>query len=393
MKIAVVSDEHFPHTGADTEVIVNTAAALGAAGAAVTLVVPFLWKRDRFEEILSFYGVNPTFRLETVLAWPAPSRALRLEKIFHGVFADTSAAVRSADVVHSRDALPLVLGGMGGLPWSFETYRRHAEEKPWLPSLLRHLRLDRGIGAVAHTDASRADLVRLGFPDDAVVVARPGFSLSRFEPEMSRDEARARLGLPASGPYVGYVGNIHTSKGMDQLIELASLLPEATFLVVGGSPSEVAELAAERDRKKVPNVMLIGHKKPADVAPYLFASDILFAPYLEGNVRSGFLAERIRGRVLPGTPLKLYAYLASRRPIVAADQPTNGELLRHEHNALLFPPKGLAIAAAAVRRLVREPELAARLADHGKEFARGLTWDARARTMLEFFERRLARRR
>ena len=46
MKICVLSDEHYPYRGPDTEVVVNTAAALGAAGAEVELVVPHLGSRQ-----------------------------------------------------------------------------------------------------------------------------------------------------------------------------------------------------------------------------------------------------------------------------------------------------------------------------------------------------------
>lgn len=392
MKIAVVSDEHFPHTGADTEVIVNTAAALGRAGAEVTLLVPWLPRERRFEEICAYYGVGRTFELSPLFTWPFPDRALRIEKVFHGLLSDAHPAVRLADVVHSRDLLPLAVAQAARLPWSFETYRRHAEEKPWLPRLLRGAGLSRGIGAVAHTDASRRDLVTLGFPEDAVVVARPGFAFERFVPALTRAEARARTGLPRDAPIVAYTGNIHVSKGMEQLLLLAKMMPDVTFVVVGGAPAEVAALDEERRRLGAMNVDLLGHRQPAEVAPFLFAADVLFAPFLESNVRAGWLAEKFASKVLPGTPLKLYGYLAAGRPVVGADQPNNRELLLHEQNALLFPQGGLDVARDAIRRLLGDPSLAERLGRSGRELVSAFTWEGRARTMLAFFERRLAAR-
>jgi glycosyltransferase involved in cell wall biosynthesis len=393
MKIAVVSDEHFPHTGADTEVIVNTAAALGARGADVTLVVPWLpGRRDRVEEICTFYGVPGTFRVDAVAGWPWPSRELRLETLVHGLAAALSPSLRCADVVHSRDLMPLVVTQLAGIPWSFETYRRHSEEKPWLPRLSRVARLDRAVGASAHTDASRLDLIRLGFPEDAVVTARPGFAVDRFATPLSREEARRRIGVTEQGGVVAYVGNIHASKGLEQLLALAGRLPEVTFVVVGGNAAEVSELTVHRDALGLRNVNLVGHRRPADVAPYLFAADALFAPYLQSNVRTGWLAERLAPKVLPGTPLKLYAYLASGRPIVAADQATNRELLRHEENALLFPPERLDLAAESIRRLLGDRVLAERLSARGLSFVKTCTWDERAKIMLAFFERRLSAR-
>jgi glycosyltransferase involved in cell wall biosynthesis len=391
MRIAVVSDEHFPHSGADTEVIVNTAAALGAEGADVTLVVPWLWRRRRLEEIIDFYGVRPTFRLGVVPGWPAPARAFRAEKLFHGLLGDLHPAVRTAHVVHSRDVLPLAVAQMAGLPWSFETYRRHTAEKPWLAPWSRKVGLERAVGAVAHNEASRLDLMALGFPEEAVVTARPGAAPYRFEPVGSREEARKRLGLPLDEKIVVYAGNIHVSKGMEQLLALAGMVPEVTFLVVGGSPEDVAALEAERDRQGGRNIGFAGHRRPSEVPLYLAAADVLFAPFLQSNVHKGFLAEKLAPHVLPGTPLKLYSYLAAGRPIVAADQPTNRELLRPGTNALLFPPDSLDVAASAVRRLLSDTALAERLAENGRELARTFTWQVRAKTMLEFFERRLSR--
>lgn len=389
MKIAVISDEHFPHTGADTEVIVNTAAALGKAGAEVTLLVPWLRRERRLEEICTFYGVAPTFELAPLFAWPFPDRALRIEKVFHGLLSDAHPSVRHADIVHSRDLIPLAVAHATGLPWSFETYRRHAAEKPWLPRLLRGLKLGRGIGAVAHTEASRRDLVELGFPEDAVVVARPGFAFERFEPALTKADARARTGLPGKEPIVAYVGNIHVSKGMEQLLELARMMPEVRFVVIGGAPPEVAALDQERRRLGATNVQLLGHRQPSEVSPYLFAADVLFAPFLESNVRPGWLAEKLATRVLPGTPLKLYGYLAAGRPVVGADQPNNRELLVHEQNALLFPRGGLSVACDSIRRLLAEPALAESLGRTGRELVSAFTWEGRAKTMLAFFERRL----
>jgi glycosyltransferase involved in cell wall biosynthesis len=393
MKIAIVSDEHFPHTGADTEVIVSTAAALGARGADVTLVVPRLWRRRQLEAICGFYGVRPTFRLAPVLGWPAPSRSFRIEKAFHGFLATLHAAVRRADVVHSRDVLPLAVAHLTGRPWSFETYRLRAAERPWLPRVLRRARLERGIGAVAHSEASRSDLVALGFPEEAVVTARPGFAMDRFEPALSRAEARRLVGLPPEGAVVAYAGNIHASKGVEQLLDVARRLPAVTCVVVGGTAADVQALAAERDRRGLGNVTLAGHCPPSRVAPYLFAADVLFAPFLAETFHAGRLARTFGARMLPGTPLKLYSYLAAGRPIVAGDYPQNRELLREEENALFFPGGRPDLAAGAVSRLLADPALAGRLGRRGRDDVRKFTWDERARVMLAFFERRLSRAR
>ena len=69
-------------------------------------------------------------------------------------------------------------------------------------------------------------------------------------------------------------------------------------------------------------------------------------------------------------PLKLFAYLAAGRPILAPDAPDTAELLRDGDNALLVPPGRPELAAAALDRILGEPGLAERLSQQCPERAR-----------------------
>jgi len=394
VRICIVHDELYPHRGADCIVVINTAAALGRSGAEVTLATPRLWRgHQSAEAICEHYGVRPSFRLVRLPSWPPPSRRLRWEKLAHGLLGPLYAALQGFDLIHSRELVPLLAAQVAGLPWSFETYRRHAEEKPWLPPLTRRLGLERAVAAVAHTPAAAADLAEVGFDPDAVLVARPGIDPERFVPRLETATARRSCGLPVEGPIVGYAGNLHRQKGVGDVIDLAAQAPATHFLIVGGHPGEVREVQALLDARGLTNVTLIGNRPPADVARYLYATDVLFVTAIFNNTFAGSLPALLPLRILPGTPLKIYDYLAAGRPIIAADQPITRDLLRHEHNALLVPPRDAAAAARALQRLLAEPDLAARLAENARIEAQQYTWEARGRQMLEFFERRLAQRR
>ena len=390
MRIAVVSDEHFPWSGADTEVIVSTAAALGDAGAQVCLVVPRLRGRvPSAAEVCAYYGVHASFSLLTLPGWPWPNRRLRLEKIVHGLRAPLAAAVASADVVLSRDLLPLLVAEARGLPWCFETYRRHGEEKPWLRRLLGPRRLVHGLGAVAHSEAARADLVGLGFAEEAVVMARPGLTPAALSPELAPAEARVRSGLTSSMPLVGYAGNVDPSKGLDEFLAVARLVPEARFVVIGGGPSSLAGLRRAAAREGLANVSFIGHVPVARVAEHLQALDVLLVPGRYRNRRPLPVVDRLVPAGIPGTPLKLYGYLAAGRAIVAADQPWNREILVHDRNALLVAAGEPRPMAEAVRQLLRDHDLARRLGSTARADAQQYTWSARARILLAFFAERL----
>lgn len=392
MRICVLSNEHYPYRGPDTEVVINTAAALGEAGANVELVVPHLGPRQQsFEDVCAYYGVGSTFRL-TSLPTPLPtSRRWRVEKLTHGLAGPRYAAKVRADVALTRDLLALARLHALRLPWCFETYRRHAAEKPWLPRWLRNVALDRGLGAVAHNELCREDLLRLGFAPAAVLTAHVGVAKGCHEPPLSRDEVRQRCGVPLDRSVVGYVGNVRNANGVEDVLELAACLPEVTVMVVGGAPHDLERLRAVLQGRAIANVLLVGHRPASEAPAYLFAADVLFAPAVFTN--SYFRSEWINGwlpRVLPGTPMKLFNYLAAGRPIVAADQPEVREIIRDGKTGLLVAPRNGPAAAQAVRRLLAEPQLAAQLVANGRHCVRQFTWEARGNKMLAFFENRLA---
>jgi len=87
-------------------------------------------------------------------------------------------------------------------------------------------------------------------------------------------------------------------------------------------------------------------------------------------------------------PLKLFAYLAAGRPILAPAAPDTAELLQDGENALLVPP-GDAVAAAAALDRLRDPVLAARLGAAAYARSGELTWDRRAEKIEAFLTHRL----
>ena len=91
-------------------------------------------------------------------------------------------------------------------------------------------------------------------------------------------------------------------------------------------------------------------------------------------------------------PLKLYAYLAAGRPILAPTAPDTAELLEHGSNAWLVPPDNSDAAAEGLDRLLRDNALADRLAANALSLSEGLTWDARGEKIERFLRERLAQR-
>jgi glycosyltransferase involved in cell wall biosynthesis len=123
--------------------------------------------------------------------------------------------------------------------------------------------------------------------------------------------------------------------------------------------------------------------EPAALPAWLFAADVLVIPPSREPL------ERFRSCVLP---IKLFAYLAAGRPILAPEAPDTAELLAHGQTAWLVPPDRPAAAAEALDLLLGDGVLATRLSANAQRLSEGLTWDRRARAIARFLQARLAQR-
>jgi len=160
------------------------------------------------------------------------------------------------------------------------------------------------------------------------------------------------------------------------LIEAHRITGERAWLViVGGSPQrrhleELKVLVASLGLRRV---ILTGFVPPVQVPAYLQAADLLALP------NSG-AAEISR---LYTSPLKLFEYLASGRPVIASDLPSIREILTHGLNGWLVPPDDPPALAAGITTLLDAPDLGSALARQGRAIARQHTWLKRAEGLME----------
>ncbi len=170
----------------------------------------------------------------------------------------------------------------------------------------------------------------------------------------SKVEVRTELGISASQPLVLYSGTLEAYQGLDLLISAASFLrkshPDARVLVVGGDPSQVAAAKKQADQQEV-NIVFTGQRPPYEIPRFIGASDILVSPRVSGM----------------NTPLKIYSYLRSGKPIVATDLVTHSQVL-DESTAMLVPAEPKAFALG-IGQLIDHPEERERIASSALEMA------------------------
>ncbi len=168
-------------------------------------------------------------------------------------------------------------------------------------------------------------------------------------------ELRQRLGLDGS-PVVLYAGTFEPYQGLELLVDSARIAlqsrPELRFVLVGGKPHQVEKLKARVSALGLADKFLFaGEVSPSQVRSYLELASILVSPRTEGI----------------NTPLKLYSYLRSGKPILATNVISHTQVLNQEV-ALLRAPDCRDFAEG-ILMLLDNPALCERLARNAKEMA------------------------
>ena len=366
-----------PGRDACREQSVNTAAALARRGVDVTLLMPRLAGdpdvsaadlRDYFEVEGEFRVVQRRARWASELFVPS---ALWLRQVFR------DEALKGADLLYSRIPAMLAFGRYSPLPFATDHYRPWPDDWPWLRPTVRGTAGRRhSLGFILHSEYAATSYRRAGIPAQQLLVAHNGADPKRMLPRLGKADARRRLGLPADRPILLYAGRINGEKGLDSLLALAGRRPDATVVLVGSEGDGPVEQKAAR----IANVRVEPWQAPGALAPWLYAADILAIPPAAAPLRD------FSNCVLP---MKLFAYLAAGRPILAPISPDTAELLEDGKNALLVPPDDPEAAAAGLDRLLGDPAFARDLGENARLLAEGLSWDDRAARIYAFLRERL----
>lgn len=357
----------------------GTVAALARRGHEVTLVMPVGEgaPAPSAGELRAWFEVVGDFRVAHRRSRWAGEGLLPSLMWLRQLFADPEA--READLLYCRIPAMLAVGSRAPVPFALDHYRPWPDQLQAVRPLIRRtLRAPRCAGLIVHSEYAASSYRRLGIDEDRLLVAHNGFDPPADPPD--RDEARARLGLSRDRPILVYAGRIDETKGLDRLLALADLRPDVLFVLVGSEGDGPIERAAARRA----NVEVRGWAPPAELPVWLAAADVLAIPPTRAPL------ERFGNCVLP---MKLFAYLAAGRPILAPVSPDTAELLVHDESAWLVPPDDPAAAAAGLDRLFGDAALRGRLGEAAAQLSAGFTWDKRAERISAFLERRLAAQR
>jgi len=216
-----------------------------------------------------------------------------------------------------------------------------------------HVRMDAVVTVCE--DIKKVIVASGNLPPEKVNVIYAGVDLSRFDPAKSdRQRVRREWGVAPDETLLVQVG-AREWKGWKDLISAAAVLAAdhprlKTAIVACEDDAKKAEVSAfAREKGIADRVLPIGFR--SDMPDVLAAADIVADLSYEGLGITGTLREA----------------MALGVPVVASEAGGNPELVVDGESGILVPPRDPSAMAAAVRRLLTDPTLAALLARGGRE--------------------------
>jgi glycosyltransferase involved in cell wall biosynthesis len=334
--------------------------ALANRGLDVTVLGPDLPQEvDSCE--LTFVPVQRRYHLVEWLTMSDYSRALEsasadlrasfvYERVVAGSFAGTAVA--------GTLGVPLVLEFNGSNTWIAENWggRRLAFSR--LASALERRNLRSASLVVVLSNALKDEVVALGVSPERVLVNPVGVDAEELAPLRTDDPAALRRELGLSDvPTVAFIGTFGPWHGVGLLAEMiartAADHPAARWLLIGGGPLHASVARDIESRGFADAVTLTGVIPRGRAMRLLAAADVCVSPHVPNPDGSRFF----------GSPTKLFEYMALGKAVVGSDLEQIGEVIDDGRNGLLHPASDAAAAAAAVSRLLADPELRARLGE------------------------------
>jgi glycosyltransferase involved in cell wall biosynthesis len=305
-----------------------------------------LRKKDLSEETLESLGIDITYLHKSKFD---PSTLSALLKIIRR---------KHIDILHLHGYGATTFGRLAGAMRRIPTIlHEHANltTTPWYQKVADAVLEPQTDIAIAVSQSTAEFVVKARqLPPEKVKVVYLGVPLEEFSRPRSADEiaaARAELGIAPGEFVIGSVTRLHDSKGNSFLVDAARQVidraPAARFLLFGEGPL-LGDLQAQAAALGLHDrFVFAGFTK--DVPRAVSAFDISVFPSL-----------------WEGTPLTVFEALAMGKPIVATDADGLLDVLTHDRDALIVPKRDAAALAAAMVRMIDEPDTRRRLGDQAR---------------------------
>lgn len=376
MKLFYFSGSTLPSEHANTVHVMKMCAALTReCSHEVTLFAKSGDKKTSAKSLFDLYDAHPSFKI-----YSAPNiKAPILSGLVRCLFTIRHAVQRKTkcDIIYGRDiwSLSFFVGCKKPLILELHEIPKNTLQRIALKRILKAKNFE---GCVVITHGLKTDLLLFAkhLNDNHILIAPDGADININKPSLAPLKSRSNT-LNA-----GYAGSLYKGKGLERIIDIAHYTPHITFHIFGAPQKDMDK---EWKETLPNNIVFYGHIPHGQIFNYLSSCDALLAPYQESiHINTGADISRWI------SPLKLFEYMATLKPIICSDLPVIREVLTNEYNALLVEPDNTKSWMQALERIISDENLISEISRNAyNDLEKKYSWGKRAQKITRFFEKAL----
>ncbi len=373
MKLIYIDSARLPTEKAHGYQTCKMCEEFARAGIEVELLIPNRSNQIK-QDIFSYYGLQKNFKVKKLfcpnLVW-LERPGFILQTFIFLIFSRFYLFTQKYDILYCRDKL------MGLLLKDFVLEVHVLPEKIgfFYKRLWKKARL-----LVVLNDFLKQRLVKTGVSEKKILISPDAVDLKKFDIDLDKDEARRKLQLPLDKKIVLYAGHLYRWKGASVLLEAArnfqfpvSNFQKILFVFVGGMAEDIKIFKSQISNYELQNAMIVGHRPPQEIPVWLKAADVLV---LTGTAKSDISRYYT-------SPLKMFEYMASGKPIVAPRLESFLGVLNGENSFLVEPDNPEALAQG-IKKLLSDEILSQKISSKARLDVKNYTWEKRAERILGF---------
>ena len=273
-------------------------------------------------------------------------------------------SIYKSDYIYTRDEVPAIFFSILGKKVIWEGHTHHG-------AYFSRFVLKVSNVIVVISEGLKKLLVRQGADEKKIILARDGVDLDEFNRyfEDKRSFLFSKFNLKQGTKIVLYTGHLYSWKGVDTLELSAKLLPEDIVIVcIGGTEHERMDY---EKRVGAGSKIFFLENQPYNTMPdYMKASDALIIP----NSGKSIISREYT------SPLKLFMYMASGRPVIASDLPSIREIV-DENMVTFFEPDSPGSCVSAIINSLNDSDSEKKLDLLAKE-VKNYTWSNRVKYII-----------
>lgn len=328
----------------------------------------------------NFYGIRKNFRtvyLPTLDLFEVPiiSRtAFYVSLIVFSFSVLIYIIIRSdrPDIIYSNEHLPLFLTSFIRKNTFYEVHDMPERNRFFYTLLFRRIK-----GMIATNRWKLENIARIfKIPHTKLFYEPNAVEISDFDIITTKEEARGKLGIKFQMPVVLYTGHLYGWKGVDILARATEILSgHISVYVVGGTDKDTARFKEKFGH--IPNLHIVGYRSHTEIPLWQKAADVVVLPNTAREDISKYYT----------SPMKLFEYMASRRPIVATNIPSVREIVDNS-NAVIVNPDDPEAMAKGIMGVLENNDFVKAITEKAYQDVGFHTWEKRAKRVSGFIKKR-----